>query len=147
MIFMMQEQLIGVTTNKQNLLKSRTVTITHGLKLVQKQYHHAALVGNNQEEYVLVSKRLIGDKLTRYFTETSAAVIAMSCCPEIQVHRRCLRDMFHAAEHRCCDQCPGCSQKVDQHIFAQSRPNYISTQHRKKSCDFCNESLITNKNK
>ena len=142
---MFQIQLFGLPTPHET--KSRTVVFAAAkkptiIKNVQKSNHQKmSSIVQNGEEYVLVPKKLIGDKLTRYFAETSASVVAMSCCPQIQVHRRCLRDMFHAHEHKCSDQCPGCYQKVDRHIFAQSRPNYVVAHQRKQSCDFCYKSL------
>jgi len=146
MIFLFQGTLFGVISRKQEILKSRTVVFAAVkkptiIKNIRKSNQNLQSIIKNQEEYVLVPKKLIGDKLTRYFAETSASVVAMSCCPQIQVHRRCLRDMFHAHEHQCSDRCPGCYQKVDRHIFAQSRPNYVLAHHRKQSCDFCYGSL------
>ena len=145
-ILLFQDPLFGVISRKQEILKSRTVVLaatkkTPTIKNVQKNNLNLQSIVKNQEEYVLVPKKLIGSKLARYFSGTSASVVSMSCCPQIQVHRRCLRDLFHAHEHKCSDQCPGCYKKVDRHVFAQSRPSYVLAHHRKKLCDFCYGSL------
>ena len=97
------------------------------------------------QKYLQVPERLIGSKLERYFTETSAAAVLMSCCEHknIQVHRPCLRDMFHAQEHQCSDQCPGCRKKVTRAVFAASRPNYLAYDQRKENCDYCHKSLCS----
>ncbi len=145
-IFLFHETLLGVTSRQQEYARSRTVVLASKAsqsitKVVQKNDQKLQFILKNQEEYVLVPKKLIGDKLARYFSETSSSVIAMSCCPKIQVHRRCLRDMFHAKEHNCSDKCPGCCKSVTRHIFAQSRSNYLLSNSRKSICDYCQISL------
>lgn len=142
----MQGQLLAAPVSKQKNIRSRIVTVTHSSQQIIDKNHRSQSLAEfveleGDDEYVLVPKKLIGDKLLRYFSESSSAVVAMSCCPEIQVHRKCLRDMFHAKEHRCSDACPGCFQKIDKRIFAKSRAHYILGQFRKKSCDFCKQSL------
>lgn len=103
-----------------------------------------AQVRANGQDYTLVPTHLIGSKLQRFFARTSAAVVAMSCCPrtmQTHVHRRCLQKIFHADQNTCSDRCPGCTTAVDRLIFAQSNACYVRPDFRKKNCDSCHQAL------
>jgi len=89
------------------------------------------------ERCYAIPARLVGDKLQRYFSRTSQAVVAMSCCSHVHVHRRCLQEMLHEDKNFC----PGCQAIVDARLFGSSRSQYLLAHLRKSNCDFCSQKL------
>lgn len=163
-VYILIQFLIILITQEQFLegsfKKEKSHKVSRSIKFDQIQKKHIPVIQSadkirnltpiiiNGEKFLQVPEKLIGSKLQKYFTQTSSAVIAMSCCANTQVHRRCLRDMFHAQEHQCSDKCPGCYKKVNRQVFAQSRPNYLIVEKRKPLCDYCHNSLgVDSKNK
>ncbi len=113
----------------------------HGIRLASSSGDKLLRVEKDGKDFTLVPTHLVGDKLYRYFSRTSKAVVAMSCCQEIQLHRRCLQNIFHADQHTSLPQCPGCLQEVTRSVFAQSRACYVVADYRKKDCDACHQAL------
>ncbi len=157
MLLIMQEQLCAGPFKSQKLdIRFRSIKSARDEKscknleqkkcnpIVHQEQQRVSTLNSvmiDGQKFLQVPAKLIGSKLERYFTESSAAVVVMSCCKNIQVHRTCLRDMFHAVEHQCSDQCPGCCKKVTRAVFAASRPNYLNADQRKQFCDKCHQVL------
>ena len=115
--------------------------ICHDLFAAPRNSHEIITIKKDGKNYKLVREELMTEKLTRYFSRTSNAVIAMSCCQGTQLHRRCLQTIYHADKNGCSDQCPKCLQQVTRSVFAQSNASYIIPDNRKKNCDACHTAL------
>lgn|GEM_PF-3138368 len=124
----------GGRSEKSSYKACRTVKLINS---TQPNKNVLRSVTCNGQKYIQVPAELVGDKLQRYFTRTSTAAVAMSCC-RAQVHRKCLQATFHSDSN---NKCLGCCKSINRHVFAESRKRYLDTCSRKKSCDFCHESL------
>ena len=145
----MMQDFVSATSSRLNLSHKKAASssvqaskiICHDISSKQRNPHGLIAVKKDGQDFMLVPARLVNHKLTRYFTRTSKAVVAMSCCKGTQLHRKCLQDTFHADQSGSSDQCPGCLKHVTRSIFAQSNACYVIPDHRKKNCDACHQAL------